>query len=271
MYRTFPPLETNKLTNPPPFSLAPPNFFLLGRFGGTEIVSPYSLHSSPVSSSVPIDPQPSVPYTAELGRKGLHLLALVIPLGMWWVGMPTALYMLVPGALLAISADIARAYSHRFNALIRWVFGFLMRADELPPVGTVVRFNGATCVLVGATVLALIFPLWIAVPVLVMAMLADAAAALVGRRLGRHHWGPWASTVEGTAAFLGTGLLVILFFPSLTVGPAIAGVVGAAIVEALPLPFNDNIHVPLVAALIVAVGEAVVVGRPIALFGGVLS
>lgn len=222
-------------------------------------------------SSYPIDPQPSVPYTAELGRKGLHLLALVIPFGMWWVGMPAALYLLVPASLVAIGADIARAYSKRFNALIRWIFGFLMRAEELPPVGSVVRFNGATCVLVGASLLALLFPLRIAVPVLVMAMLADAAAALVGRRIGRHHWGSWASTVEGTAAFVSTGGLVILCFPSLAMGPALAGVVGAAIMEALPLPFNDNIHVPLVGALIVAVGEAVVTGHPPAFFEGLLS
>ncbi len=226
---------------------------------------------APVSSSFPIDRQPSVSYTAELGRKGLHLLALVIPLGMWWVGLPTALYLLVPASLVAVGADIARAYSKRFQALIRWIFGFLMRAEELPPVGSVVRFNGATCVLVGATLLALLFPLRIAVPVLVMAMLGDAAAALVGRRIGRHHWGSWASTIEGSAAFLGTGTVVIVCFPSLAVGPALAGVVGAAIAEALPLPFNDNIHVPLVAAFIVAVGEAVLLGHSVGFFGGLLS
>lgn len=225
----------------------------------------------PVSTSPPIDHQPSVSYHAELGRKGLHLLALVIPLGMWWVGMPTALYLLVPMALLAVTADIARAYSQRFNALIRWIFGFLMRAEELPPVGSVVRFNGATCVLVGASLLAILFPLRIAVPVLVMAMLADAAAALVGRRIGRHHWGRWPSTVEGTAAFVATGLGVIFCFPSVALGPAIAGVIGAGVAEAVPLPFNDNIHVPLVAAVIVAIGETVLLGRPLAFFGGILS
>lgn len=229
------------------------------------------LSETPVSSSFPIDRQRSVSYTAELGRKGLHLLALVIPLGMWWVGVPTALYLLVPVSLVAIGADIARAYSKRFHALIRWIFGFLMRAEELPPVGSGVRFNGATCVLVGATLLALLFPLRIAVPVLVMAMLGDAAAALVGRRIGRHHWGSWASTAEGSAAFVATGALVIICFPSLALGPALAGVIGAAIAEALPLPFNDNIHVPLIAALIVAVGEAALMKTPIGFLGGLLS
>lgn len=224
-----------------------------------------------VPPSAPVDQHPSVPYTAELGRKGLHLLALVIPLGMWWVGMPTALYVLVPLSLVAVAADIGRAYSRSLNVLIRWIFGFLMRSKELPPVGTAVRFNGATCVLVGATLLAALFPLRIAVPVLVMTMLADAAAALVGRRLGRHAWGFGPATLEGTTAFIGTGLIVIACFPFLATGPAVASVVIAALVEALPLPIDDNIHVPLVAALIVVVGEAFVLGRPVALFGGLVA
>lgn len=208
------------------------------------------------------------PYSAELGRKALHLLALSIPLGMWWVGNPTALYVLVPLATLAATGDVARAYSTSFNALIRGIFGPLMRAEECPPVGSEIRFNGATCVLVGAALLALIFPLRIAVPVLAMTMLADAAAALVGRRLGCHSWGSLTATIEGTAAFLGTGLVVMACFPAVAFGPAAAGVVVAAVVEALPLPVNDNIRVPLVAALVVAGSEVLFLGHPFELFAG---
>lgn len=205
-------------------------------------------------------------YAAEIGRKTLHLIALVIPLGMWWFGTPLALYVVGAGATIAIAADITRAYSSPFNAWIRRIFGPLMRADELPRGGERVIFNGATCVLVGAALLALIFPLRVAVPVLTMTMLADAAAALVGRRLGRHPWGTLSATVEGSTAFVFTGLAVILCFPSLAVGPAVASVVAAAIVEALPAPVNDNIRVPLVAALIVVAGEALFLGQPLHFF-----
>lgn len=205
-------------------------------------------------------------YSAEVGRKTLHLLALIIPFGMWWLGPPQALYVVGALAGIAVTADVTRAYSVPFNEWIRWIFGPLMRAEELPEAGGRVTFNGATCVLVGATLLALVFPMRVAVPVLTMTMLADAAAALVGRRLGRHPWGRLSATVEGSAAFVATGLLVVIWFPSLALGPALAGVVVGAVVEALPLPVNDNIRVPLAAAAIVVAGEAVFFDQPLHLF-----
>ena len=210
-------------------------------------------------------------YSAEIGRKTLHLLALVIPLGMWVLGTPVALYVLALGAAIAVGADVARAYSPWFNDWIRVIFGPLMRDEELRAVGTGVTFNGATCVLVGAALLTLIFPLRVAVPVLTMTMLADAAAALVGRRVGRHPWGSLSATVEGTAAFVATGLGVMALFPALAYGPAAVAVVVAAAVEALPLPVNDNIRVPLVAALVVAGGEALFFDQPLHLFAGLAA
>jgi len=205
-------------------------------------------------------------YKAEIGRKTLHLIALIIPFGMWWLGAPLALYVVGASALIAVTADLTRAHSPTFNDWIRWIFGPLMRADELPEVGERVTFNGATCVLVGAALLALIFPIRVAVPVLTMTVLADAAAALVGRRLGRHPWGTLSATVEGSTAFVITGLAVIFWFPALASGPAAASVVAAAIVEALPVPINDNIRVPLIAAIVVVGGEALFLDQPLQLF-----
>jgi len=102
-------------------------------------------------------------------------------------------------------------------------------------------------------------------------MLADASAALAGRRLGRHHWGALSATVEGTATFVGTGLAVMACFPAVAFGPAAAGVLAGAAAEILPAPGNDNIRVPIVAALVVVGTEALLFGRPVQLFGGLLS
>lgn len=212
-----------------------------------------------------IVPASSLSYTGEVGRKALHLLALCIPLGAWWLGMPTALYLLGPAALLAVAADIIRAYSTSFNALIRGIFGALMRAEELPAVRRGIRFNGATCVLVGAAVMIAVFPLRVAVPVLIMTMLADAAAALVGRRWGRHPWRSLSATMEGSGAFVATGLCVMAFAPTIAAGPAVAGVGVGAVVEALPLPVNDNIRVPVAAALAVVVAETLFLGQSVSL------
>jgi dolichol kinase len=215
---------------------------------------------------VSVDVPDTLSYSSEVGRKALHLLALVIPFGMWALGAPQALYVVGTGAVVAVAADLTRAYSRPFNDWIRRVFGPLMRDEELPAVGERVTFNGATSVLVGAALLALIFPLRVAIPVLTMSMLADAAAALVGRRLGRHPWGSLSATVEGSLAFVATGLGVILWFPSVALGPAVAAVLVAAVVEALPAPVNDNIRVPLTAAAIVVAGEVLFFGQPLHLF-----
>lgn len=213
-------------------------------------------------------PPDTFSYTAELGRKALHLVALVIPLGMWWFGAPLALYLLLVATFIAAGADILRAYSPTVNEWIRWGFGFLMRADELPAVGSRVTFNGATCVLVGAALLTLLVPIRIAVPVLTMTMLSDAAAALVGRRFGQHSWGSLSTTVEGSTAFVGTGVAIILWFPSLALGPAIASVIVAAVVEALPIPVNDNIRVPLAAAVVMIAGDVLLYNDPLPLLPG---
>jgi len=214
-----------------------------------------------------VSPHPKTfSYAAEIGRKTLHLLALIIPFGMWWLDAPLALYVVGSLAVIGILADITRAYSPAFNKWIRGLFGPLMRLEELPPVGTGIIFNGATCVLVGAALLVFIFPIRVAVPILTMTMLADAAAALVGRRMGYHPWGRLSATVEGSAAFVITGLLVMPLFPVVAFGPALASVVVAAVVEALPVPINDNIRVPVMAAGIFVGTEAFFFDQPLHLF-----
>lgn len=199
-----------------------------------------------------------IPYRAEVVRKSIHLLALVVPLFMWVAGREVALAVLVPLALLSISADVLRARSAWFARLIYGTFGSLMRGSEIPPVGGPVRSNGATWVLVAAALLALLFPLRIAVPAFVMFMISDAAAALVGRRFGCHHWGRGSRTVEGSAAFLATGVIVLAFFPDVPFWTGAASVAVACAAEALPGPLNDNLRVPLVAALVIFLLERMV-------------
>jgi dolichol kinase len=195
-------------------------------------------------------PEP-IPYREELKRKAIHLLALVVPLGMALVGKLWSIYLLVPLALLAVTADVLRVRSEAFARFIYRIFGSMMRTEERPPIGGPVTINGATWVLLSAASLALIFPIRIAVPAFTMFMLSDAAAALVGRRFGRLHWGNNPRTVEGSLAFLVTGLVVMAFFPNIVFWIGAVSVVAGALAEALPRPFNDNLRVPLVAAAVI--------------------
>lgn len=229
--------------------------------------SDVSASSSDASTSDAVSAR-TFSYGAEMKRKALHLLALVVPAGMAWLGKGPALWLLVPSALLAVGADVLRAYSQPFNDAVRWVFGPLMRNSELPDVGTGVVINGATSVLVGATLLTLVFPIRLAAPVFAMTMIADAAAALVGRRFGRHPWMDGQHTLEGSAAFFVTGCVVFALLPSIGVGidlgtVGVMGVAAATLVEAAPLPLNDNVRVPFAAAATIALAEVLLLGRSV--------
>ena len=202
-----------------------------------------------------------LPYREELRRKALHLLALVLPLGTALLGKSTALLVLVPTAIFALTCDVLRSRSHRFARLIRRIFGPLMRADEWGSGAETddaflgIRVNGATWTLVTMALLTLLFPVPVAVTAFSLFMVGDAAAALVGRRFGRTLWGSGPRTVEGSAAFLGAAALTVALLVSIgyaTVpwwGGALAVVVAAG-AEAVPRPLNDNLRVPLLAALV---------------------
>ena len=216
------------------------------------------------------EPEPGrrgpLPYSGEVGRKALHLLALAMPLGMVLVGKVWSVSVLVPLALVAVGADVLRARSEGFNQFIRRYFGFMMRMKEMPPVGEPVAINGASWVMVSAALLAVVFPISIAVPAFAMFMLGDAAAALIGRRFGRWHWGRSPRTVEGSLAFLLTGLLFMALYPNLPFWIGTIGVVVATVFEALPGPFNDSVRVPFVTALVIFLIERYALGMAVGLF-----
>lgn len=213
----------------------------------------------------------ALPYRAEVKRKMLHVLALVVPLGMWRLGIPEALYALVPLSLLSLGGDVLRAYSSGFNRFIRFAFGPVMRYHELPPCGHGIAINGATWVLISATVLAVVFPLYIAVAIFTMFMVSDAVAALVGRRWGRRYWGGGPRTVEGSVAFLLTGLGVIACFSSIPFISGAAGVTAACIAEAFPRPGNDNLRVPIAGAVVIVIIQSLLVEETIPLFLGLID
>ena len=221
-----------------------------------------------METTEPARKQHNIPYREELRRKALHLLALVVPLGMALLGKEGSLILLVPFTLLAVSADVLRVRSAGFAGFIQRYFGGMMRADERPPVGGPVSINGATWVLVTATLLTLIFPIRLAVPAFVLFMIGDAAAAIIGRRFGRHHWGGSPRTMEGSLAFLVVALLIIACFPGIVFWVGAVGAVGATLAEAMPRPLNDNIRVPLVTAALFFLLERYVLGYDVALFFG---
>ncbi|MEM8599324.1 MAG: diacylglycerol/polyprenol kinase family protein [Bacteroidota bacterium] len=206
-------------------------------------------------------------YRAELGRKALHIGALLMPLGLLAVGRPVALWVFVPLAVLALACDVLRTRSAGFHAFIQWVFGGIMRPHEQPGMHGPIVFNGATWMMTAMALTTVLYPEPVAAAAMAMLMLGDGAAALIGRRYGRHRWPASPKSVEGSAAFAVTAALVVLplalvplswfafpgtpldavTVPGLTLRQVAVGAVVAAAIEAVPIPLNDNVRVPLIA------------------------
>ena len=208
------------------------------------------------------DHVPAIPYATELKRKALHLGALALPAAVLLVPRWPLLVGLVVLAALAVGLDVARQRVPAVRRLVvDRVFGWMMRPEELPPEGSPIVLNGAVWMFVSAALCAALFAPGVAAAALAMLMVGDGAAAVVGRRFGRTRWPGSPKSVEGSAAYAATAFavgLVVVAWPGseLTVGVCAVGAVAGAAFEAVPIPLNDNVRVPLLAGLAMAAASA---------------
>lgn len=193
-------------------------------------------------------------YRAELHRKAIHLPALLLPLAILVLDRVTIAWVLGGLAVVFVTGDLARQRIPAVQRLIISIFGPLMRQKEIEQPEGPIPLNGATWVCVGAALCALLFPKEIAAAALAIMMLGDAAAAIVGRKIGRIRVPFSRKTLEGSLAFCVAGTLgavLVTLWPGvwLTVPQIAVGVLIGVVAEALPLRVNDNVRVPLLAGL----------------------
>jgi dolichol kinase len=79
-------------------------------------------------------------------------------------------------------------------------------------------------------------------------ILADTAAALVGKGIGRVRI--LGKTLEGSMAFFFTALLIVWIYPTLDRFSGSVAALGAALIELLPIRLNDNLTISLTAGAI---------------------
>lgn len=185
-------------------------------------------------------------YGTEIIRKAIHLTSLLIPVVYSFVTKQTALAILIPLTLLFAVSDAARLLVPAVGRLYSRLFGFLLRRHEKNEAGR--RLNGATYVLLSATILIIFFPKIIVITAFAILIISDTSAALVGRRFGRHRF--LTKSVEGSSAFFVSALLVVAVAPKVAYLPAEYLIGGAAallgaIVEASALRLDDNLSIPL--------------------------
>jgi dolichol kinase len=187
-----------------------------------------------------------IDYTAEVARKGIHFTSLSIPIIYYFIERDLALAILVPVTLAFFAVDMLRYYHPPTAKLFYSIFRFMLRQHEQDH--TVKRMNGATNVLIAASVCVLVFPKLIVLTAFPILIISDSVAALFGRRFGRHKF--LRKSVEGSLAFFLFALLVVYFTPKVEysvteflIGAA-AALVGT-VVEAGSWKIDDNLSIPL--------------------------
>ena len=190
-------------------------------------------------------------YGTEVIRKLIHLFSLLIPVVYYFITKTTALEILVPLTLAFGLSDVARLLIPPFGRFYNALFGFLLRSHEQNGRGR--HLNGATYVLLAATLAVLFFPKVIALTAIAILIVSDTSAALIGRRYGRHRF--MSKSLEGAGAFLLSGLVVVAFAPKVeySVAEYLIGAVGVtlgAVVESSAIGLDDNLSIPLSVGII---------------------
>lgn len=174
----------------------------------------------------------------ELTRKLIHLATVGAPVLVWLLPRPIAAAMLGGAVVAALAVEWARAN-------VRWArYHFLRRTRTLLRAHERRGLAGATYMAVAYLLALLLLPKPIAVAAMLYNGLGDATAALVGKRWGRRRT-RWGKSWEGAAAMLAVCLAVGILVPGVPPAAALAGAAGAALVEFLPLPLDDNLRVTL--------------------------
>ncbi len=182
---------------------------------------------------------------AELGRKAIHLTALVIPLGGYFSPLELTRWILFSVTVVALMAEYLRLSHQGVASVFERIFGSMLKHRER-------RFlTGSSYLLVSATACFFLFPRIIAVAALSFLILGDTAAALVGRRWGRKNL--FGKSLAGSLACLLACLLVGLLLPGLPRQTGVIGALGATLFELLPLRLDDNLIVPLASGLLMVV------------------
>jgi dolichol kinase len=183
----------------------------------------------------------------EIKRKVVHLATLVIPIGYALTSEKTVILFLVSFFLALLWVDLLRHFHSGMASLFqKYFFRRVLREEEKS------TFMGSTYFIFSTILTILLFPKSIAIVSILILILSDTAAAVVGKWIGRVKI--FGKTLEGSMAFLLTSLLIVWIYPNLNRFSGSLAALGATLIEVLPIKVSDNLTIPLVAGAIMFFG-----------------
>tara|TARA_B000000460_G_scaffold160856_1_gene113953 strand:- start:125 stop:703 length:579 start_codon:yes stop_codon:yes gene_type:complete len=180
-------------------------------------------------------------YRNEVYRKMIHFGSAVFPISYYYsLSREQMLWLLGGLSALFLIGELLRMNVGSFKRFFRLIFSAILRDSEDHTI------TGATTVFIAGFLTVLIFERPVAIFAMLILSLADATAALIGRKWGNHSL--FEKSVEGTMTFLIVALALAFLLPDLPRAGAVAAAGIATIAEVLPSPIDDNLIVPLSAA-----------------------
>ena len=177
----------------------------------------------------------------ELQRKSIHLAMIIIPAWVYLVPKNWAVLGLIIATFLTVVVDLLRLSDRRLRQFFLRLFRSLIRPHEEE------HLLGSTYFMIAALLSVLLFDRLIAVAAMTFLVIGDTVAAVVGKKYGRSLY--WGKSLHGSLA---------CFISCLVIGAVLlentwvifVGAATATIVEALPVPMDDNMRVPILSGLI---------------------
>ena len=180
-------------------------------------------------------------YRNEVYRKMIHFGSAVFPISYYYsLSREQMLWLLGGLSTLFLFGELLRMNVEPFKRFFKLIFSAVVREAEDHTI------TGATTVFIAGFLTVLIFERPVAIFAMLILSLADATAALIGRKWGNHSL--FEKTVEGTMTFLIVALALAFLLPDLPRAGAVAAAGIATVAEVLPSPIDDNLIVPLSAA-----------------------
>jgi dolichol kinase len=175
----------------------------------------------------------------EIRRKAFHLCGLAVPTAYYLLPQPTGRTVLLALTIAALAVDVVRLHERRVRTFFFFLFGKIVRDHE--------RFNllGSTYVLLAALICSYAFDRPIAIASMAFLIVGDAAAAIVGRAIGRVRI--FGKSLEGSLACFSACLLIAWLYPGdpFTWRMMLGGSLAATLFELFPIPLDDNMRISL--------------------------
>ncbi len=196
------------------------------------------------------DPENFKSLSFEIKRKMFHISSIVIPIFYIFIPSVIMIVFLMLSTAFILYIDISRHYNAKIKEIITKVFSKIMREEEM---SNSLLLSGMSYFFMGCLLVVALFAKWLAITSMMILIICDAAAALIGKRFGNTLVN--GKSLEGFAAFVISAIIIsILCYLISGIELHFATIFLASLITALTEFFskyfriNDNLSIPLIYA-----------------------